>query len=718
MRTFATTAALAVCTATLAAPLATTDAAASVTTDADVATTTPIQHLVVIYQENASFDHYFGTYPEAANPDGDPPFQARLGTPPVNNLLPTSLNGNRDLRATNPNQSKPFRLDRTQFVTCSQNHDYKAEQRAANQGRMDRFVQQTDNSTCKDLPRAVPSPQTMGYFDGNTVTALWNYAQHFALNDNAFGTTYGPSTPGALNLVAGRTSGASPDNDKNVTEGVVYGDPDPQYDDCADAPTHVELSGTNVGDLLTGAGVSWGWFQGGFARANPVDEPTAVCDSMSPNLAGIADADYEAHHDPFQYFASTANPHHLPPSSDAAIGHDDQANHQYDLRDFWTAGQAGDLPAVSFLKAPGFQDGHPGPKNSNPLDEQDFLVETLNRIQQLPQWSSTAVVLAWDDSDGWYDHQFPPNVHHSHNATLDTLYGVSPAGGDPTTLMCMAPPGQHLPVDHPTVFEMRCGYGERLPFLVVSPYAKENHVDHTVIDQTSILKFIEDNWGLPRLGNASFDAEAGLLLNMFDFTQRRDDTLLLNHYTGNVNRPPSIDKPTVTPGDPRTGDTLTASATTGDPDRDVTNPGRADADHLHLSYAWFNGSTRLAESGPTLDLSVAGNGDRGDLITVRATASDGLDATTSETSVAVAVGDSAPTISLAAASATVVYSDALTPIEVTTSDPDGDDVTVDANGLPAGLAVSQTANGWQVGVSTRRRPVRTTPSCACRTASW
>ena len=105
MRTFAITAALAVCSATLAAPLATADVAASVTTDADVATSTPIQHLVVIYQENASFDHYFGTYPEAANPLGDPPFQARVNTPPVNNLLPTPLNGNRDLRPPFPTRT-------------------------------------------------------------------------------------------------------------------------------------------------------------------------------------------------------------------------------------------------------------------------------------------------------------------------------------------------------------------------------------------------------------------------------------------------------------------------------------------------------------------------------------------------------------------------------------------------------------------------------------
>ena len=85
-------------------------------------TTTPIKHLVVVFQENASFDHYFGTYPQAANPPGDPPFTARPDTPTVNNLLPSPLNGNRDLRVTNPNAAKPFRLDRSQFITCSQSH--------------------------------------------------------------------------------------------------------------------------------------------------------------------------------------------------------------------------------------------------------------------------------------------------------------------------------------------------------------------------------------------------------------------------------------------------------------------------------------------------------------------------------------------------------------------------------------------------------------------
>jgi phospholipase C len=685
MHTLVTATALALCTSGLV-PLAAV-ARADATTAAD--TTTPIEHLVVVFQENASFDHYFGTYPQAANPLGDPPFTVRtdIDTPTVNNLLPSPLNEDRDLRVTNPNAALPFRLDRSQFVTCSQSHSYRPEERAANLGLMDRFVQATDNSRCA-LPRPVPSPQVMGYFDGNTVTALWNYAQHYALEDNAFGTTYGPSTPGALNLVAGRTSGATSNTNDNkvVTEGTVFGDPDPLLDDCADLPQRATLSGPNVGDLLSEAGVSWGWFQGGFRRTNSLDAPAAVCDGSHANLGGKDEVDYEAHHDPFQYFDSTVNTHHLPPSSPAAIGHDDQARHQYDLADFWTAARNGDLPAVSFLKASGYQDGHPGWGNSNPLDEQDFLVDTLNRLQALPEWSDTAVVLLWDDSDGQYDHQFPPNVHFSGNVANDTLYGVGKAD-NPQALMCMAQPGDPAPPAD-RVFPMRCGYGERLPLLVISPFAKENHVDHTLVDQTSVLRFIEDNWNLPRLGHGSFDHEAGSLLGMFDFAHPRDDVLMLNHLTGNPNRPPTVNHVSLTPNPPRTDDTLTVAAEVSDADQDPTN---ARQEHVRTSYAWWNGDTPLDETGPTLDLSTPGNGDGGDTITVRVSAYDGLDTTIGTTHVVVA--DSAPGVSLSEQEASVVHTDPLTPIAVATSDPDGDQVTVDATGLPAGLVVSRDAAG-------------------------
>src|SRR5262249_35287969 len=95
-------------------------------------TATPIKHLVVIFQENHSFDAYFGTYPVAANPPGQPPFRARRGTPSINGLTDTLLQ-------YNPNPSNPFRIDRAQAYTCDQDHEYTAEQRARNGGLMDQF---------------------------------------------------------------------------------------------------------------------------------------------------------------------------------------------------------------------------------------------------------------------------------------------------------------------------------------------------------------------------------------------------------------------------------------------------------------------------------------------------------------------------------------------------------------------------------------------------
>ena len=116
--------------------------------------------------------------------------------------------------------------------------------------------------------------------------------------------------------------------------------------------------------------------------------------------------DYSPHHEPFEYYASTANPMHKPPTSVAMVGHTDQANHQYDTADFFAAANAGNLPAVSYLKAPKYQDGHAG--YSDPLDEQTWLADTINQLQSLPTWRSTAVVVTYDDSDGWYDHVLGP----------------------------------------------------------------------------------------------------------------------------------------------------------------------------------------------------------------------------------------------------------------------------------------------------------------------
>ncbi|ATY83772.1 phospholipase [Kyrpidia spormannii] len=467
-------------------------------------TTTPIKHVVVIFQENVSFDHYFGTYPNAANPPGEPAFTPKPGTPKVNGLTPYLLNHN-------PNAANPKRLDRSQAVTADMDHGYTAEQAAADGGAMDKFVESTGAGADKSI--------VMDYYDGNTVTALWNYAQNYAMSDNSFGTVYGPSTPGALNLIAGQTHGAIGyvdgkrvgDIPGKIAHGTLFSDIDPYYDKASSPKARMEMVGKNIGDLLNAKGITWGWFQGGFRDTQ----------AQHANIAGNKVTDYNPHHEPFQYYRSTANPDHLPPTSVQMIGHTDRANHQYDLTDFWAAAEAGNLPAVSFLKAANYQDGHAG--YSDPLDEQHFIVNTINRLQQLPEWNSTAVIISYDDSDGWYDHVMGPLVNGSNDPTYDVLFGKGDAGTPK-----LAP------------YLDRAGYGPRLPLLVISPYAKQNYVDHTLTDQSSILRFIEDNWKLGRIGDGSFDAVAGSLNGMFDFSHGpRVDKLFLDPETGEpVQTPP------------------------------------------------------------------------------------------------------------------------------------------------------------------------------------
>jgi phospholipase C len=565
-----------------------------------------IQHVVVIFQENASFDHYFGTYPDAENIDGTP-FLAKVHTPTVNGLtdgnsqfperLATGLhNFNANQPAGTPTGldpnggANPFRLNHDQAVTCSNNHDYNGEQLAADSGLMDQFPQQNNDN---GAGCSTDGSTVMGYFDGNTVTALWNWAQRFSMSDNSWDATYGPSTPGALNLVSGQTGGAilhtftgskgatgqltdsvhtstiadtffvGANNPKVMADlvgsstpvslqtGTLATDDDPYLDDCgADhggtvaGQQTVELTGKNIGDLLNAKGLTWGWFGGGFrttTTANPVTTNTAnpqegvnnnpfgslisgaatndgqasgvgtpnfkpaVCNAAhvlhpdsTQSFTGTAvhtvRTDYNPHHTAFQYYASTRNPHHLPPTSVAAIGHQDQANHLYDLLDFYTALAAGNLPAVSFLKGINRDDGHPGGE-SDPLSEQRFLVQTINLIMQSPFWNTTAVFIAWDDSDGWYDHTLPPLENPSAAAGFDAL---SPANGG----NCGTPKADAL--------QARCRFGPRLPLNIISPWAKINHVDHTVTDQTSVLRFIEDQFHLNYIdGTANTDPTNG-----------------------------------------------------------------------------------------------------------------------------------------------------------------------------------------------------------------
>ncbi|MGW0995634.1 phospholipase C [Streptomyces sp. NPDC002523] len=499
-------------------------------------TATPIKHVVVLFDENVSFDHYFATYPKAANTDGTK-FTASSGTPKDVDTL-----AHAGLLTTNPNQYAPKRLTPAQAMTCDQNHGYGAEQYAANGGKADQYVQNTEVDTCSGGLFGEPG-LVMDYYDGNTVTALWNYAQQYSLNDRSYSSVYGPSTPGALNLVSGQTHGvvsvdptSGTENPKQTSTpdpytvkspdakgvGTVINDPDPAFDDCS-GKNHTSsnalavMRGKNIGDLLNTKHVSWGWFQGGFRPTTAWDGQQghyAKCDAAHTNVGGASVVDYSPHHSPFEYYKSTSNPHHLPPRTVDEIGHDGQANHDYDLTDFGAALKAGKLPAVSFVKAPEYQDGHAA--YSDPVDEQHFLVDQINAVQSSPQWKSTAVVIAYDDSDGWYDHaSVAPR-----NGSTDTALGSNGKATD-------SPACQNGP-QASGGYADRCGPGTRQPLLVVSPYSKVDKVDHHLTDQASITRFIEDNWRTGRVGDHSFDATAGSLTGMFDFRHPNDKQVLLN----------------------------------------------------------------------------------------------------------------------------------------------------------------------------------------------
>jgi phospholipase C len=483
-------------------------------------TATPIKHVVVLFQENISFDHYFGTYPYSTNPDGEPEFHAKKDTPRANNLLSGGLIDQ------NPNSVQPFRLDRTQAWTCDQNHAYTPEQEAFDHGLMDKFPQftgtgGTDFSVECDYGHG--TGLVMGYYDGNTVTGLWNFAQHYAMSDNFYSTMFGPSSVGALNLVAGTTTGAVVTGTTSTAgtiangelSGVLIGDIDPGYDDCSTSTKHATYpAGTNIGVTLNDADITWGWFQGGFTPTTLYNGTTvtkSACGSTSTGIPPAAITDYVSHHNPFDYIAATANPHHLPPTG--TIGKTDQANHQYDLSLFFSAISENSLPAVTFVKAKAFQNGHPG--NSDPLDEQTWLTTAVNAIEGSRYWDDTAIFITYDDSDGWYDHQMDPVINQS-SATDDDLTGPGSCGTTPVD----GSPG-------------RCGYGPRMPLILVSRYAKSNYIDHRMTDQSSILRFIEDNWKLSRIGGDSNDVKAGSLFGLFDFDNHAP-RLILDTTTGQV----------------------------------------------------------------------------------------------------------------------------------------------------------------------------------------
>ena len=266
---------------------------------------------MIIFQENVSFDHYFATYSHAMSGVNGSKFTSDQHTPSINGLSASPA-----LLTNNTNYANPFRLNPSQQRTCDITHSYTGEQKEYNGGLMDKFVQFSNpffSFNPKESGKCNPN-QVMGYYDGNTVTALWNYAQHFAMSDNFYGSTFGPSVPGHLNLISGQTHGAIPSNIKGVVNGTVIGNPDPVRDDCSPSflpPSGIiSIVGKNIGNLLNSRNITWGWFSAGFKPSIKTAEGKWICAFTNhTSIGGSNSHDYYPDVEPFQYYNSTANPH-------------------------------------------------------------------------------------------------------------------------------------------------------------------------------------------------------------------------------------------------------------------------------------------------------------------------------------------------------------------------------------------------------------------------
>ncbi len=401
-----------------------------------------IEHVIVIIQENRSFDSYFGTYPFA---DG---FTPRPGTPVPDNLL-----GYPSSPAFQHNLLSPelFLTDRTVGGSAvDPPHDQLTMVRQYHGGRMDQFVQWAEK--LKRETREI----VMGHYDYRLVPHYWHYAQQYALADHYFTSMFGSSTPAALFLAAADSPFVKnfyPDGDACTLEGKE---------------TVAPMDHPNVGSALTAAAISWGWYQGGFSDCSPDVE-----------------ADYDAHHNPFQYFSDTAD-----------LDHSGTEN-QHDLAEFFAALEGNTLPQVAYVKAERPRNEHPG--YSSIAGGRDFVVRTLNAIMDSDAWDRTVVILTFDESGGWYDHVPPPQI-------------------------------VPLPEDGPALEEKPYGLGPRVPTLVISPFAKSNYISHHLYDHASVVRFIEDIYLQGAHLNAR-SAAAGDLRDMIDLN-RRTPALRLDPRTG------------------------------------------------------------------------------------------------------------------------------------------------------------------------------------------
>lgn len=421
-----------------------------------------VEHIVVIYLENRSFDSLFGLFSGANGLD-----DALNASPQVDEygqpykILPRVMDA----------EHKPVTLDK-RFPTYLPNspfdiaryakpgekhpdltHRFFIHQMQIDGGRNDRFAQL---SSAGGL--------TMGHYDLSG-TALWNYAKEFTLADNFFQAAFGGSflnhqwlicactpmfkdAPLELRQLKSDPATGKPINDPSVTEdGYAVSTIQPHFPpfDSAHQENRLPVQNqTTIGDRLSEKDISWAWYAGGWDNA----------------VAGRKTKDkFEYHHQPFAYYANYA------PGSQARAEHlKDKSKLFTDLKD--------SFPQVVFFKPVGNKDQHPG--HSSILDADNEVKEVVDAIRNSAIWSSTAIIITYDEYGGFWDHVAPPQID-------------------------------------------RWGPGTRIPAIIVSPFAKKGYVDHTAYNTTSILKLIENRFGLVPLTDR--DAKANGLEGAFDFNQ-------------------------------------------------------------------------------------------------------------------------------------------------------------------------------------------------------
>jgi phospholipase C len=403
----------------------------------------PLDHIVVIYLENRSFDNLYGEFPDAnglAAADAAPRQVDASGTPfvtlpavPNSPAFPTDL------------ANAPFSIE--QYVpadapTIDLVHRFYQEQRQIDGGRMDRFALVSD---AKGL--------VMGFYH-TLQLPLAAEAQNYTLCDNFFHAAFGGSFLNHFWLIAARSpefSGAPAAvvAQLDASGGVVrdgFVTPDGFAVNTAfsvntphPATVPAERLVPNqtfatIGDRLSERHVSWAWYSGGWNDA----------------LAGHADPLFQFHHQPFVYFANFAD------------GTDAKADHLKDEQDFLAALRSGRLPAVAFVKPVGVNNEHPG--YTDLVTGENHVKALIEAVRSSPHWNHTAVIITYDENGGFWDHVAPPVVD-------------------------------------------RWGPGTRVPAIVISPFARHGHVDHHRYDTTSILALIEHRWGLVPLSTRDAAAD-------------------------------------------------------------------------------------------------------------------------------------------------------------------------------------------------------------------